>query len=162
MFYGFPSEHLWEDDFVETHSIPKGEGGRHDATLVPLVNMRPFKWHIGACGTVSISWHSWTMCTWRLTQTAWVLCTQQSKTVGRRQALGSTWGEQRKRARRAFDLERVAQEQNPSARVWRGAGIPVEQHGIKILDTSQRFLNSISEHQTLLRRIRLVGDVQAV
>ena len=66
-------------------------------------------------------------------------------------------------------LERVAQEQNPSARVWRGAGIPVEQQGIKILGTPlghpahvQRFLNSISEeHQTLLRRIPLVGDVQA-
>ena len=32
-------------------------------------------------------------------------------------------------------LERVAQEQNPAARVWRGAGIPVGQQGIKILGT---------------------------
>ena len=67
-------------------------------------------------------------------------------------------------------LERVAQEQNPAARVWRGGGIPVEQQGIKILGTPlghpahvQRFLNSISEeHQTLRRRIPLVSDVQAV
>ena len=47
-------------------------------------------------------------------------------------------------------LERVAQEQNPAARVRRGAGIPVEQQGIKILGTPlgnpayvPRFLNSL-------------------
>ena len=66
-------------------------------------------------------------------------------------------------------LERVVQEQNASAGVWRGAGIPVEQQGLKILGSPlghpasvQRFLNSISEeHQTSLKRIPLVGDVQA-
>ena len=60
----------------------------------------------------------------------------------------------------------MAQEQNPAARVWRGAGIPVEQQGVKILGTPlghpayvQRFLNSLSEeHQTLLRRISATAN----
>ena len=55
------------------------------------------------------------------------------------------------------------------ARVWKGRLVPVEERGIKILGTPighpehvRRFLVTLSdEHQTLLSRIPLVGDVQA-
>ena len=40
MFYGSPSEYLWDDDSGVTHSIPQGEGGEqrrcHDALLFCL------------------------------------------------------------------------------------------------------------------------------
>ena len=37
MFYGSPSEYLWEDDFGKTHSIPQGEGGEQGDAMMPLV-----------------------------------------------------------------------------------------------------------------------------
>ena len=55
MFYGSPSEYLWEDDFRETRSIPQGEGGEQGDAMMLVFNMTPSKWHIGACGTVSTS-----------------------------------------------------------------------------------------------------------
>ena len=36
MFYVSPSEHLWEDDLGETHSIPQDEGGEHGDAMMPL------------------------------------------------------------------------------------------------------------------------------
>ena len=95
VFYGSPSEYLWEGDFGETHSIPPGEGGG-DA-MMPL--FCSVGWHTGVCRTGSTAWHSWMVHTWRLTQTAWVLCKQTL--CGRRQASGST---PRCGTRRAFDL----------------------------------------------------------
>ena len=66
-------------------------------------------------------------------------------------------------------LERAAHERDPDARVWRGAGVPVEKQGIKVLATPighpeyvHRFLIRLTDkHQTLLNGIPLVGDVQA-
>ena len=66
-------------------------------------------------------------------------------------------------------LERAAHDRDPDARVWRGAGVPPEEQGIKILGTPighpeyvRRFLIRLTdEHQTLLDRIPLVGDVRA-
>ena len=37
MFYGSPSEYLWEDDSGVTHSIPQGEGGEQGDAMMPLL-----------------------------------------------------------------------------------------------------------------------------
>ena len=58
-------------------------------------------------------------------------------------------------------LEQMARASDPSARVWRGSGIPTEQQGMKILDTPlghpvfiRRHLTKLVEaQQILLERI---------
>ena len=37
MFYGTPSEYLWEDDDGEVHKIPQGEGGEQGDPMMPLL-----------------------------------------------------------------------------------------------------------------------------
>ena len=37
MFYGAPSEYLWEDSQGVVHNIPQGEGGEQGDTLMPLL-----------------------------------------------------------------------------------------------------------------------------
>ena len=37
MFYGSPSEYLWEDKSGVTHSIPQGEGGEQGDAMMPLL-----------------------------------------------------------------------------------------------------------------------------
>ena len=37
MFYGAPSEYLWEDDSGTVHRIPQGEGGEQGDSMMPLL-----------------------------------------------------------------------------------------------------------------------------
>ena len=37
MFYGTPSEYLWEDATGTVHTIPQGEGGEQGDALMPLL-----------------------------------------------------------------------------------------------------------------------------
>ena len=37
MFYGSPSEYLWEDNEGTVHRIPQGEGGEQGDALMPLM-----------------------------------------------------------------------------------------------------------------------------
>ena len=37
MFYGAPSEYLWEDSGGASHRIPQGEGGEQSDALMPLL-----------------------------------------------------------------------------------------------------------------------------
>ena len=37
MFYGFPSQYLWDDDDGVTHPIPQGEGGEQGDAMMPLM-----------------------------------------------------------------------------------------------------------------------------
>ena len=65
-------------------------------------------------------------------------------------------------------LEEIARKDNPTARVWRGSGVPTEQQGMKILGTPmghpdfvQRHLVELAEEQRVfLERIPRVKDVQ--
>ena len=114
-----------------------GEGGEQgDATMpcIPFVNMTPSKWHIGTRdGEHLMALFD----VYMATQTAWVLRAQQCKLSvagGRNQdpSGGKTKVWNKAGVRRAIcdDLEKVAHQQNLSAQVWRGAGIP--EQGIKI------------------------------
>ena len=66
-------------------------------------------------------------------------------------------------------LEEIARTVHPTARVWRGSGVPTEQQGMKILGTPlfghpdyvRRHLGELAEEQRLLlQRIPRVKDVQ--
>ena len=66
-------------------------------------------------------------------------------------------------------LERSAQAENPSARVWRGSMVPIDRQGIKLLGTQlghpdfvARHLQSVvQEHRVILDRIPRVKDLQS-
>ena len=37
MFYGSPSEYLWEDNQGNVHVVPQGEGGEQGDAMMPLL-----------------------------------------------------------------------------------------------------------------------------
>ena len=65
-------------------------------------------------------------------------------------------------------LERIAQATDPTASVWKGSTLPTHKQGIKVLGTPlghpdfvrDQLRQVTDEHQTLLRRIPAVRDVQ--
>ena len=73
------------------------------------------------------------------------------------------------RARTCDELERIAQEADPRARVWRGSHLPLVQQGITVLGTplgSVEFVQAhlhktLADHDTLLSRIPLLDDTQS-
>ena len=66
-------------------------------------------------------------------------------------------------------LERIAQQSDPEARVWRGSELPMHQQGVTILGTplghpdfvSAQLQRKIQNHRILLERIPAVTDVQS-
>ena len=38
LFFGRPSQHLWEDDSGDVHAIQQGEGGKQGDALMPLLH----------------------------------------------------------------------------------------------------------------------------
>ena len=49
MFYGRPSECLWEMDSGEVHRIPQGEGGEQGDRMVPLLYCLGATRRFGGC-----------------------------------------------------------------------------------------------------------------
>ena len=66
-------------------------------------------------------------------------------------------------------LERSAQAENPSARVWRGSMVPTDRQGIKLPGTplghpdyvARHLQPVVQEHRVLLHRIPRVKDLQS-
>ena len=172
MFYGSPSEYLWEDESGVTHSIPQGEGGEQGDAMMPLLfclgqhealqvarrGLRAgeflfaFQDDIHMATTPDRVGPVYTMVQAALRQEAGISI-----------HLGKTkiWNQAGVRPGACDILERAARERDPDARVWRGAGVPPEEQGIKVLGTPighpeyvRRFLIRLTdEHQTLLNRI---------
>ena len=69
----------------------------------------------------------------------------------------------------AMVLERLAQQVDPGARVWRGSDLPAAQQGVTVLGTPlgragfvhAQLNQKLADHDTLLSRIPLVADVQS-
>ena len=66
-------------------------------------------------------------------------------------------------------MDRIAQVQNPVAKVWRGSEVPVDRQGVKVLGAPighpafvAAQLSAVAEHQaTLLQRTPLMPDLQS-
>ena len=160
MFYGAPSEYLWEDDFGQVHSISQGECGEQGDALMPLL------FALGQHGALET-----TARTFRAGEFMFVLLDDiyfitAPNRVG---AIYATLQE----ALWAHDictvLERMARETDRTARVWRGSEVLEDEQGMKVLGTPlghpqyvRRFLSQLSEkHKVLLRRIPRLDDVQS-
>ena len=133
VFHGSPSEYLWEDDFGETHSILEGEGGEQGDAMMPLL------FSVGQHEALQVA--HWGMPDGEHLmaflddvymasdpdRVGPVYATVQDslwEEAGLRIHVGKTkvWNAAGIRPAICDVLERVAQEQNPAARVWRGAG----------------------------------------
>ena len=179
MFYGTPSEYLWEDSDGEVHSFPQGEGGEQGDPMMPLL------FSVGqhhALEVVSRSLREGEKVMAFLDDI--YFCSEPNRVGGVYVAIedalqnhagisihgGKTkvWNASGVRPPACDALEEIARIANPTARVWRGSGVPTEQQGMKILGTPlghpdyvRRHLGELAEEQRLLlERIPRVKDVQ--
>ena len=146
MFYGAPSEYLWEDDFGQVHTIAQGEGGEQgDAILFAL----------GQHGSKFMFAYS------RRPPRSIVAHARIAIHVGKTKV----WNASGTRPEICTLLERMARETDRTARVWRGSEVPEDEQGMKVLGHPQYlriFLSQRSEkHEVLLRRIPQLDDVQS-
>ena len=137
VFHGSPSEHLWEDDFGETHSIPQGEGGEQGDAMMPLLCS------VGQHEALQVAQQGMRDGEHFMAFLDYVRAQQCKTLCGRMQASGSTLG-RRSGTQQAFDLplQRLGQSgPGTEPRVWQGTGNPVEEQGIKILHPEVLELN---------------------
>ena len=180
MFYGSPSQYLWDDDDGVSHTIPQGEGGEQGDAMMPLLfalgqhealqaanqNMRE--------GEFLFAFHDDVVMVTNPDRVGPVYAAVQDSLLhhaGIRVHVGKTkvWNKSGVRPQICDVLERIARDNDPTARVWKGSGVPLDQQGVKILGTPlghqeyvSSFLNKISEkHQILFQRIPLLSDVQS-
>ena len=180
MFYGSPSEYLWEDEVGVVHRVSQGEGGEQGDAMMPLL--------------VSLGQHEALQATHDQLQEGEYLfaflddiylVTSPERTgpvyaileeALRAHAciqvhIGKTkvWNRAGVRPDVCDVLERIAQVADPTATVWKGGGLPSSQQGIKVLGTplghedfDRAHLQRITEkHRTLLERIPAIQDIQS-
>ena len=168
--------YLWEDDVGDIHTIRQGEGGEQGDALMPfclpLANTVHSPQSRRTWKTANIYSRSWTTSTPQALPTEWDLCMLFSRnTCTVTPASGSKEGKRRCGIKLdACDvLERIAQESDLQARVWKGPGLPEEKQGMKVLGAPlghpsfvEAFLvKKIEDQRTLLDRIPLLADLQA-
>ena len=179
MFYGAPSEYLWEDSSGTVHTIPQGEGGEQGDPLMPLLfavgqhealeaisDQLPEGDHLLAYldDTYIVTQPE------RVSDAYRCLDTELWNRARIRIHGGKTkiWNRSGIRPPICDVLERIARASDPSAVVWRGSDLPFDQQGLKVLGSPlghpayvQKFLEKVTwKHQLLLDRIPLVQDLQ--
>ena len=166
MFYGSPSEYLWEHDEGTVHRIQQGEGGERGDALMPggiHSRMNP--------GEFLMAFHDNVYGNSACTGGAHAR-SGASRTVCARMHQGAktnVWNQAGVRPVACNAMERIARTNNPEAVVWMGSTIPTVEQGIKVLGTPighQDFvaaqLESVRrEHEVLLNRIPSINDVQS-
>ena len=159
MFYGSPSEYLWEDATGVVHRIPPRALAATQESLQAGERLVAFLDDICTVtlpervGPVNVTLQAEL---WRHAK----ITVHGGKT--------KVWNSTGERPEACHELERVARLSDPEAIVWRGSGIPVDRQGIKVLGAPighpefvRRQLEIVSqEHQTLLSRIPHVQDTQ--
>ena len=182
MFFGAPSQYLWEDSAGRVHTIKQGEGGEQGDAMMPLLfSLRQHSALLKVQerlheGEVLLAFlddiHAVTMPE-RVREVHRVLEESLWSESGIRVHQGKTkiWNAAGEKPPGCDALERIAAVADPTAVVWRGSeALPSCRRGIKVLGTPlghQDFVTAqlemlTAEHQqTLLCRIPLVQDVQA-
>ena len=180
LFYGSPSEYLWEDATGTVHTIPQGEGGEQGDPLMPLL------FSVGQHSSLEAVGAQLRRGEHLLAFLDDIHMVTRPERVGAVHAClgdelqtrasirihgGKTkiWNQAGERPPICDVLERIAQQNNPRARVWRGSEVPTAQQGIKVLGTPlghpdfvRQHLRDVSEeHERFLTRIPLVRDVQS-
>ena len=181
MFYGTPSEYLWEDDHGEVHKIPQGEGGEQGDPMMPLLYslgqhraLEAINREMRADQHLMAFLDDIFLVTMPQDVGAAYAIVQEKLWVHSciRVHVGKTkvWNRAGIRPLACDVLERIARIQHPSAVVWRGSDIPTVDQGIRVLGTPlghpdpdvARHLQRVQqEQQILLDRIPSVSDMQS-
>ena len=119
MFYGAPSEYLWEDSGGATHRIPQGEGGQQGDALMPLLFAVSQHSALEAAGTQL----------WPGDRIFAYLDDITPERVGAVYAIVEERNRAGERPQICDVLERIARLQNPRAVVWRRSGYLVISKG---------------------------------
>ena len=181
MFYGSPSEHLWEDNQGNVHVVPQGEGGEQGDAMMPLLFCLGQK---EALQSVQRQLEDGERLFAFLDDVYVVTRPERVGEVYRilEEALrvfscirihnGKTkiWNRLGTRPEACDLLERIARVENPRATVWKGGGVPTDQQGIKVLGTplghddfvASHLQEVVQDQQGLLRKIPMVKDLQCV
>ena len=180
MFYGAPSEYLWEDDFGQVHTTSQGECGQQGDALMPLL------FALGQHGALETTARTLRAGEFMFAFLDDIYFITAPNRVGAIYAtlqealwahaciaihLGKTkvWNASGIRPEICTVLERMARETDRTARVWRGSEVPEDEQGMKVLGTPlghpqyvRRFLSQLSEkHKVLLHRIPRLDNVQS-
>ena len=171
MFYGSPSEYLWEDESGVKQSIAQGEGGEQGDAMMPLLfclghealqvahrGLRAGEFLFAFLDDIYMATTPYRVgLVYAIVQAA----LRQEAGISIHVGKTKIWNQVGVRPNACDMLERAARERDPDARVRRGAGVPAEEQGIKIWGTPighpkyvRRFLIGLTdEHQTLLNLI---------
>ena len=157
MFYGAPSEYLWEDSCGTVHRIPQGEGVEQGDALMPLlfaVGQHSALEEASAQllpGEHLFAFHDgiYMLTMPERVGAVYAIVEEQLKTRARIRIHGGktkVWNRGGERPAICDVLERIARVQNPQAVVWRGSDIPSNQQGIKVLGTPLGHVDFIAQH----------------
>ena len=180
MFYGAHSQYLWEDEEGTTHVIEQGEGGEQGDPMMPLlfalgqhVALRAVQSRLNATESLFAFHDDVHVATTpdRVGEVYIALATELYTHSRIRLNGGETqvWNAASVRPTACDYLERIAQAEDPDARVWRGSDLPTRDQGIRVLGTPvghEDFVIAqldalLDQHQVLLSRIPLITDVQS-
>ena len=153
MFYGSPSQYLWEDERGVTHTVHQGEGGEQGDAMMPLLyslgQHRALQKVQAALqeDEVLLAFLDDTYIVLSHERTATVFATLQGALMietGIHLNPGKTkiWNAAGVKPAGCDVLQRIAETFDPTAMVWRGSDLPTCQQGMKILGTpfgSSRF-----------------------
>ena len=179
MFYGSPSSYFWEDEGGVTHSIAQGEGGEQGDPLVPLLfalGQHPALLATQRRLDPSEKVFAFLDDIYTKTEPSRVgvaYTTVQEELLNHchiRVHTGKTqvWNQGGIRPEACDLLDRIAQQADPDAHVWKGAGLPEVDQGFRVLGTPlghpayvEAQLETLAvEHQDFLDRIPLLPDLQ--
>ena len=180
LFYGRPSQYLWEDSEGVVHRIAQGEGKEQGDALMPLLLslgqhaareavkarmvegevLLAFLDDVNVVTTPERVGDVYMALQDELYRHAWI------KIHGGKTQVWNAAGE---RPEACDALERIAQAVDPSARVWKGADIPTREQGVRVLGTplghvdfvEAQLTKKLVEHNVFLQRIPLLADVQS-
>ena len=171
MFHGSPSQYLWDDDHGVSHTIPQGEGGEQGYAMMPSLFSLGQRGALQAAhrnlreGEFLFAFHDDVVMVTARERVGPVYAAMQDSLLrhaGIRIHVGKTkvWNKAGVRPQICDVLERMARDNDPSARVWRVSGVPLAEQGVKIWGAP--FLKKVSEkHQILFQRIPRLSDVQS-
>ena len=183
MFYGSPSSYMWEDADGVEHTIRQGEGGEQGDALMPLLfclgqhsaleavqdEMREGEFLFAYLDDIYIVTRP------ERVGAVYASLREHLQSFARIRIHGGktqVWNRGGVRPPVCDVLERIAQAENPDARVWRGSqdsDLVPGQQGITVLGTplgTAAFVESqlemkVAQQRTLLERIPAVPDLQS-
>ena len=144
LFYGRPSQYLWEDNSGVVHTIQQGDGGEQGDALMPLMyslgqhkaldeitrGLLPTEKLFAYLDDVYVVTKPDRVATvYNVLQENLWFCAGVRINSGKTQV----WNAAGRKPPVCEAMDRIAQAQHPEAKVWRESEVPVDRQGVKVL-----------------------------